>query len=457
MHSTKSIIATGLILTALAGCGQQMQEKYPHTGSADYEMMVSASIDSRELVEEGRVYHITTNGLNIRSSDSISNNIVGRLMRNDRVRVVNSSENFNDNFVQVEVVATRQEIQPAERYFISFAFMSERPADNRDFNGRYFMVENIATERVRVYERLCPDYSCSHRMVMEAPMVAGEDKNGDRSYVGSFRISDWRKFYQDHARNYPSWYDPTFPDVPPPGRGFRSWLSSSLMPEINGRRHGVMRGAFGWYTALVEPNANGRWTHGTVGWGADKQEFIDKTKRFLPNLITSPRSSGCTRVDNETVAFLRHLLPVGTPIIRIYAIEQLADPSRREYSPVPTSWDYILTTRGVRVNGQTADRAEVLASGIQSHEIIEEGIYTVNQYPTPVEFEDGLGRFRRRVGERGNVYGVDGSEMRGVFYVDKGILEGYQHPRQLTVGGFRDEVTPSWMDANQVPFTRHFR
>jgi hypothetical protein len=172
----------------------------------------------------------------------------------------------------------------------------------------------------------------------------------------------------------------------------------------------------------------------------------------LPNLFTSPRSHGCTRTDNETIAYLRQILPVGTPLVKIYAMEDLADPTLTGYTPIQKQWDYIMTKRGVRVDGQKADRAEVLASGISSHEIIEEGSYTVNQWPQAVKFVGGedVGNFRRKLGKGGNVYGVSATEMSGIFYVDTGLLLNYNHPPGLGVGGFPGEVTPGFMDATKV-------
>lgn len=453
MQSPSKLLTMGLILGALASCGQS-QSPFPHTGDETNELLVSASVTSREFVEEGRTYYITTNGLNVRSSDSLGNNVVGRLNRNDRVRVINSSENFSGNFVQIEIIGTSSTIQDAERYFVSFEYISERSQDWKEFTGTYFMVQNVATEKLRVYERVCADNSCPHRMVLETNVVVGEDTPGEKTDVGSYRISAWRKFYQDHAAQYPSWYDPTYPELPPPGRGFSSWLRKKLMPIVDGEPKGEMRGAFGWYTALVEPNHNAQWTHGTIGWGADKQRFIDKTKRLLPNLFTSPRSHGCTRTDNETIAYLRQILPVGTPLIKIYAVERLADPNRTGYSQTPMLWNYALTTRGVRVDGQKSDRAEVMASGIQPHEIIEQGTYEVNQWPEVIEFTDDIGRWSRKLGQKGNVYGVPGEDMRGVFYIDTGLLVNYAHPQGLGVGGFRDEVVPPFMDGTVIPLRR---
>jgi len=315
-YQTRLLTSIFFLLTAL-GCGRALSP-YPHTGDSHTEMIVSASIDSREQLIEGRIYFVTTENLNLRSSDSISpQNIMGRLNTNDQVRVINSSVNFRDEFVQVEVVSTNNVINPSPRYFLSYRFLDDRARDPRAFTGTYFMIQNVATEKLRVYKRICDDNSCPHRMVLETNVVMGEDQPGERTHVGSYRISQWRKFYQDHAAKYPSWYDPSYPPIPGPGSKFTDWFKKRHMPPGPGE----MRGAFGWYTALVEPNHSGQWTHGTIGWGADGQDFIDKTKKLVPNLVANPRSHGCTRTDNETIAYLREILPVGTPLVKVYAIE----------------------------------------------------------------------------------------------------------------------------------------
>lgn len=452
IHNTTKIWLLGVLLTS---CGQQNshQTSYPHTGDSGYEELIS-NISAREQVQLRRLYYISTDALNVRSSDAIDNNIMGRLNRNDEVRVVNSSRNFNADFVQIEILKTSSEIMETDRYFVSFKYLSETKVEARITSYKYFMIQNIATEKLRVYERLCPDNSCAHKLILEANVVVGEDghEEKERTNLGSYRITGWRKFHEDAAKHYPSWYDPTYPDVPNPGRGFTTWLRKKYMPEIDGKKEGIMRGAFGWYASFVGPNADAQWTHGTIGWGEDKQRFIEKTKRFLTNLFASPRSAGCVRADNETIAYLRQILPVGTPVLRVYAIEKMADPSLTKYANQPQRyWDYILTKRGVRTDGQKSDRQEVLQSGISRYEVIEEGRYLINSTPEVIEFTDKVGPFARKLGQKGNSYGVDGEDMRGIYYVDSGLFHDYSHPRGLKVGGYENEILPTWLDVQNVP------
>ncbi|MFN7453366.1 MAG: hypothetical protein ACK5RO_01770, partial [Pseudobdellovibrionaceae bacterium] len=86
-------------------------------------------------------------------------------------------------------------------------------------------------------------------------------------------------------------------------------------------------------------------------------------------MFGNPRSSGCTRLENRAVALTRHLLPVGTEVIRVYAMEGLRDTSLSRYSlqREKRPWEFILTKEGVRQsNGPTIDRSAVLARGVPS-------------------------------------------------------------------------------------------
>jgi hypothetical protein len=81
-------------------------------------------------------------------------------------------------------------------------------------------------------------------------------------------------------------------------------------------------------------------------------------------------------------------------------------------------------------------------------QIIEAGTYAIDVYPNAMMFIPGekLGRFKRKIGNKGNVYGILDKEMHGIFYVDAGMLDEYAHPDEvLEFSGFSDEVTPPWM------------
>lgn len=430
------------MLAVLAGASACISQK---NGSEASAVTISGALVTRSEVNVNQVYYVNTNGLNVRASDE-NGRILGRLNRNDTVRVIGSSDALKNDYVEVEIVETKSEIEVSQKYFVSLKFLDKEKLSYKEFKGKYFVIQNVATEKLRVYERVCADNSCPHKMIMETNMVVGEQNKGreEMTWLGSFRVIGWTKFYEDGKSHYPRWYDPSYPEVPKPGKGFASWLRNKYMPEIDGEKPGVMRGAFGWYTALVGPNAFAQWTHGTVGWGEDKDKFILNAKKFFPNLVTAPRSHGCSRVDNEAISFLRENLPIGTPIIKIYALEDSFDKSLSRYTDVKGRFDYILTKDRTLSPG----RSTVLKAGVTPDQIIEEGSYFFDQYPEIVEFTPGedLGRFERKLGNKGNIYGVETSNMFGVFYVDLGLVSGYQHPQGLEVGGYDDELVPDFMN-----------
>jgi hypothetical protein len=320
-------------------------------------------------------------------------------------------------------------------------------------------------------------------MIMETEVVVGEDRNHPaaekgkgRSVLGSYRLTGWAKFYQDADAHYPAWYREGSPALPEVGAGFNKWLRNDVMPlDEKGKAHGTMRGAFGWYAGFVAPNPFGQWTHGTIGWGEDKDNYVKKTKKLVTNIISNPRSSGCTRNNNEAIAFIRQLIDTGTPMIKIYAKEALLDPSLVNYRVDSSEWNYILTKKA----GEKSDREEVLKSlkitGAEAdafwatkraggemiidpksplNQILEVGTYTIDSQPTVIEYTPGekLGKLERSVGRKGNVYGVKEKDMSsGTYYVDAGIIAGYTHPTTiLEVSGFEDEVTPPFMDIKNL-------
>jgi hypothetical protein len=427
-------------------------------------------------------YVSAKSGLKVRSTPDDAGKVMGLLALNEKVRVL-SPELINGKYVEVEVLG-RHDLLPSDRYYVVQEFLSENPVDFKDFTGKYFVVVNVATETLRLYERQCLDNSCPHKMIMETEVVVGEDRDHEladkgkgRSIVGSYRVTGWAKFYQDTEGHYPAWYKDGYPNPPSIGdNDWKDWFKNKYMPPgVDGEKDGKMRGAFGWYTAFVAPNPFGQWTHGTVGWGEDKDKYIKKTKKFLINVISNPRSSGCTRNNNEAIAFLRQIVETGTPIIKIYAREALLDSSLSNYREESHTWKYILTKKA----GQRAEREEVLKSlGLTSEEvdafwklkrnggegmidpksplnqIIEVGTYSVDTQPTTIGFTSRkiFGKWRRSVGRNGNVYGVKDKDMSpGVFYVDAGFLNGYYHPRAIVESsGFMDEETPPWMNVRSL-------
>lgn len=430
------------------------------------------------VFNETTSYYISSNGVRVRSAPDTTGKILGELSLNDKVKVINPSMIYNQKFVEVSIVRTYDPIVKSERYFVSIEYLSPKVVDYKEFAGKYFVVVNVASEILRLYERVCLDNSCPNKMILETEVVVGEDKDHPkeekgkgRSVLGSYRVTGWSKFYQDAEGHYPAWYRDGYPDTPGSESTWNDWFSKKVMPVgLDGKKQGSMRGAFGWYAAFVGPEAFGQWTHGTIGWGSDKDKFIKKVKKTLINVISDPRSSGCTRNNNEAIAFLRQMIDVGAPIIKIYAKEEILDPTLRNYPAPSAEWKYVMTksknhavNRGdvLKVLGVTdadldafweakrAGGSVILDPKSTLNQVIEVGTYERDIHPDATAFSLGedLGRFKRKKAGTGNVYGIKSTEMHGTFYVDAGMLEGYAHPDTvLETGGFANEVTPPWME-----------
>ena len=114
----------------------------------------------------------------------------------------------------------------------------------------------------------------------------------------------------------------------------------------------------------------------------------------------------------------------------------------------------LVTDHNVKNLFDITDRSYVLEQGITQDKWLEEGTYDVDQYPDVVEYTPGedMGRLSRKLGNKGNVYGVDSELMRGVFYVDAGLVSGYTLPKHksLVRGGFADEEVGDWMNMDKL-------
>ncbi len=422
------------------------------------------------------IYFISSNNVRVRSFPDNNGKILGELSLNDQIQVINPSTIYSDTFIQISIVKTREKIDEAPKYFIGKDYLSAKEIDYKEFKGKYFVVVNVATETLRLYERLCEDNSCPSKMLMQTEVVVGEDldhpkeqKGKGRSLLGSYRLTGWAKFYQDPEGHYPAWYRDGYPEVPTPGAGWSKWFSENTMPVgPDGKREGKMRGAFGWYTAFVAPLSYGQWTHGTLGWGSDKDKYIKKVKHLFINVVADPRSSGCTRNNNEAIAYLRHMIDIGTPIIKIYATEDILDPTLQNYYDVPTEWNYVLTKnkshaidrddvlKNLKVSPQELDvwweakknnGSFILNPNDVLNQVLEVGTYQLDTMPVAIKYKRNLFKILRSLKRKGNIYGLKLADMHGTFYVDAGILKDYEHPTstKIEAGGFPDEVTPPWM------------
>lgn len=476
--SNSSVFADEQVTTPVVDATQTTTEVTPPVIPAP-PVTPSAPTVPTLVLQDQINYFINSNSIRVRSlPDQKAGKILGELSLNDQVKIINPTQIYNNKFVEVVIVQTYDPIVKSEKYFISVDALSDKKIDYKEFLGKYFVVVNVATETLRLYERQCADNSCPHKMVFETEVVVGEDidhpkeeKGKGRSILGSYRVVGWTKFYQDPEGHYPSWYKDGYPAPPAQDAMWSDWFSNKYMPlDKDGKPQGHMRGAFGWYTAFVEPEPFGQWTHGTLGWGADHDKFIKKTKQTLINVVSNPRSSGCTRNNNEAIAFLRKMIDVGAPIIKIYAKEEILDPTLKNYPSENLTWNYVLTKN----RNHAVDRSEVVkALSIKDqdldtfweavrnggslildpksplNQVIEVGTYTYDTHPDAIQYTPGekLKRLSRSIGRKGNVYGVKEKEMHGTFYVDAGVLNEYAHPDSiLEKSGFADEETPPWMN-----------
>lgn len=261
-----------------------------------------------------------------------------------------------------------------------------------------FIVQNLATMKIRVYERLCLLDICSNHMLLEAPMVIGKDEDKTRSITGSFKIKSWAKFYQDGEKLHEKWNSKTPPKV---GSSRGQWGH---------------QGAFGWYAAILEPNASSQWLHGTIGWGRDQERFI--LPEVSPNgAVIRNKSKGCTRVSNQTIAWLRNFVPVGSYVFKIYAKEMIKDSELKKYGKEEKTWTYKFS------KGRDSKISPLENS---PPPFFEEGSYLIDSiptiYPSRQKSEWIKGEFN------GNPYEV---EIRGEFAIDDGTLFGYVKPKKI--------------------------
>lgn len=439
------ILSILLMAAVLSGCNSNvevMDFSAPHTGNALFELEVNLN-SAKESFKLGHKKYVQSKRLRVRSTPEVrEDNILGVIYRNDLVEVVRVLE--GTSFIEIKVIATASPIKESNHYYVSRKYLSgNKKVVLKPETGDYFMIQNVATEKLRVYQKQCDDGNCIHKMVLETDIAVGEkdDSRKKMTRLGYYSIMKWVKFYQDRAGRYPSWYHPDYPMPPKPGASVTSWTKEKVLPYEGAK----VRGAFGWYTALVGPFADGQWTHGTLGWGEDKDKYIEATRGFWANLFTDPRSSGCTRTDNESIAYVRELLPVGATLVKIYAKEAYANKERPLYTNKVQKWEYILTKNGSQQDGQLAGREGVLAMGTPKAEWLEEGRYKVDIYPNGKNFRSGSqGAIS---GENGNVYGLEKSAMQGVFLVDAGLVVNYAHPQELVIGGYRDQLLPPYMVA----------
>nr|WP_295905754.1 hypothetical protein [uncultured Bdellovibrio sp.] len=442
---------------------------------------------NKSQLKVGQRYFISADSLNVRSSNSTTaNNIVGKLSMNDEVEIYDLL-NEATPLVQIKIIKSSSlKADVAAELFVSKDYLSEKELVTAA--SKYFVIQNVATEKTRVYERCTETPGCAHKLVMETEMVVGrpeegtkEDPNAFKTWLGHARISEWVKFYQDGQGHYPHWYKTgqDLKSIPGPITDGISKIASSrkwMVEDAHGKT--TIYGAFGWFAAKVTPadeinGMNYQWMHGTIGWGKDGAASIELTRGFLMNLFSNPGSSGCTRLENKAVAYLRSLLPVGTDIYRVYARESTREKEvttgifKKKTTPLPRyadkfekpgHWDFILLTNGAQQSGGlTADAKTIIDKAIPviaGQNLIEQGTYEIDEYPNAVQLNYNN---QASSGKSGDRYRIDSGKQadamktnfRGYFLVDEGRFVDYAHPdARLTKGvikvsglaDFRDSV-----------------
>lgn len=422
-----------------------------------------SSAQSKANLKVGQRYYITATTLNVRSSNSTTaQNVVGQLTQNDLVELYDLL-NEATPLVQVKIIQSVSiKATVAPDLFISKDYLSEKPmVTNTTSASKYFVVQNIATEKTRVYERCTLTPDCAHKLIFETDTVVGrpeEGTDGDPkafiTWLGHSRISDWVKFYSDGAGTYPPWYTAgqDIKSIPGPISNNINKTLGAKKWTIKYKGRSTMYGAFGWFAARLAPadasGVNHQWMHGTIGWGVDEDKAIEITRGFFVNLFSNPGSHGCTRLENRSIAFLRQILPVGTDVYRVYARESVRENtpvlSRYVNEQTPGRWDYILLTDGAqKVNGLTADAATVRGSGIaimKDVNFIEEGTFNYDRYPHAVAPDYSKNASSGKSGDRyqidsGKAKDAASTHFHGYFLVDEGRFVDYQHPDEVAVAG----------------------
>jgi hypothetical protein len=359
------------------------------------------------------------------------------LEQNDEVVVVDSKPEGKDGKIKVQVTKSDRPDYPKEPVYVPPQYITDEPFElsTDELNAdRYFVVQNIATEKLRIYER-CKGENCHHRLILETDMVVGQNTKERRSLLGSFSITKWFKFYEDNDGSYPSWYNPAYPQAPTAGASVAQWGAKDQLPG-----YGSVRGAFGWYTAYLAPNADEQWIHGTWGWGADGDNFIQALRSSPLDKDSRFASHGCTRVENQAIALMREILVPGTKVIRIYARESYANAESKTAVKKAKAWDWILTKSGVnQENGSRSGRRDVVKGKIKKSDVLEHGSYTPDMNPKAVLLTDNANSH-----ENGNSYGLSVNSFQGTFFVDEGrVTSDYEHPKGLEVGGHPDGYLPA--------------
>ncbi|MBL7544756.1 MAG: hypothetical protein JNL11_13145 [Bdellovibrionaceae bacterium] len=330
------------------------------------------------------------------------------------------------------------------------------PAQNKNFWNQetaspIFIVQNIATEKTRVYKRCQQTTLCAHELLFETDSIVGQktDKQLDpkvyMTRLGHFKIAKWTKFFEDKNRKFPAWYKSDY-SVVPKGTSAKEWLGPKYLPqaEVN-----AYRGAYGWLTAQLGPNADEQVIHGTYGWASDQGNFLTYFRNPLVSFIDDPMSQGATRVENQAVAYIRHLADLGTDVLRVYALEAYADPLLARYEAYKNQnsvWEWVLTIKDAQKDSVSLDKNVQVKRNFVYSDVLDEGRFEVDRYPTGLGYSATLFGLGAGAGTTGNTYQISRKHFKGVFLVDEGRFVDYEHPQVggLSVGGYSKPVLPAY-------------
>ena len=279
-NMTSGLIGSALALV-LGACGQSewREVQAPNTGDVAVETVVG---DIRPGdAEVGDTAYVAPDRLRTRTTPDENPELTTEVLeRNEPVRIVDPAPVGPDQVVRVEFNDNSAPVPPrvaqtpapkaaqvpkktpakVKQAYVPLKYLKKTPVaitaeqSNAD---RYIMIQNIATEKLRVYE-VATSPGAPHRLIFETDMIAGENDPAKtrRTSLGSYKIEKWIKFYQDSQGLFPSWYDAKLASVPMPGAGLEAWTQKYLMPNPSDKSKGLVRGAFGWYTAKIGPNAD---------------------------------------------------------------------------------------------------------------------------------------------------------------------------------------------------------
>lgn len=332
----------------------------------------------------------------------------------------------------------------------SSLFSSDKNMEPQETVTSVFIIQNIATEKTRVYRRCRTSPGCPHELLMETDTLVGHstkeqnDPNIFATKLGHFKIAKWTKFYEDSKKKFPAWYKSDYPVVPK-GTSAKDWLSSKYLPDPLTNAY---RGAYGWFAAHLSPNAGEQMIHGTYGWGIDKGNMLSYFRSSFVSFINDPMAMGATRVENQAVAYIRHLADVGTDVFRVYALEGYADASLARYAQHKNQnsfWDWVLTIRDAQKNSPSIDKTIQIKRNYIYSEMLEDGRFMIDRYPNGLGYTATLFGFGAGAGTTGNTYQIQRKQFQGVFLIDEGRLNGYQHPQSelLPIGGYPNRKLPA--------------